>query len=1027
MWHSLRPVLLKRQGAALGVWGDAGVGKSYQVKALLQSLACRSSSFHASISLATLAQSLPKPKKLPLWAAHTLTRLEEGQELESTSVTASLGAAFAGLAPFVLHLEDIHEINPVRQALIYELAQVVLRTKGAGLVVTSRPELPEPFAPLELLPLSAEASCKLLERTLGTVPLPEAADWIYSKAAGNPLYTLEYLRYLTKQGFLWSDGKLWHWRTPPQGAMPTTVEALIAQLVGQARTEPLCSEVLGAKALLPRDTTAEVWSQVARVTLPELQTALKELSRQGLFRGDNFAHPLFREVTLKTVEPERKCHLARRALTVLKDEPEQAALFIEDANLGKKETLSLLTQAAQAARKNKDELAAGRLLAKAVPYAEGETRGRLALSAARALENADAPRALSLAAEAAQHLSEPAEALYLWAALLAGQGEVEKMHRVVEQLPRETLESPAWPAKYIRLLYLANKDEDRIAFWEGQPEAQAACSGETALFVAWGYLNLGRPSEALELIDHASKHTALSTLDRCNLLEASGAIGFYGGDYGSAEACFSEALELRQTLGCKPDTANVLRNRSVARLSQGQFRESLPDLEHALAIYSEAGKILYYAETLIMMSYVLVELGDYEGTETVLLEALELFRRVEPQPKLVDVLAQLAGLYLDWSAHTYAYLALRYAREADDIARSFAVNARLMAVSARARAETEAGNPLQGLAYADEALELALSLDILEAIVNNHHARGLALGALGRMSEAGDAFTRAYRLAEQHNLALETTKASLELDRLQGDLEGARKRLLWFEERGLMNGASLAKRYFPALAKATDTAELSRPQACLNVLGPMQLRREGKTCDVRGRKRQELLAVLLEARLAKRTEVSKLELLDTLYGDEDELRAVQRLKTLIHSVRKDLGNIVLTTHTGYSLGRVTSDAESFLETATTTLWRGVYLEGAESQLETVSEALYLLLLEQAERLLGTDSQEAARVARLLLGADPYNMQYLAVSLRALRSCDNYRTLGRVYEEAKVRFTELGERLPETWTVFLELQAIAFKH
>lgn len=1022
MWHSLRPVLLKRQGVALGVWGDAGVGKSYQVRALLQSLACRSSSFHAGVSLATLARDLLRPEKLPLWAAHTLARLEGGEALGSTSVTATLGAVFAGLAPFVLHLEDVHEADSARQTLTRELAQVVLRTKGAGLIVTSRRELLEPFAPFQLLPLSELASCRLLGRTLGVEPLPEAADWIYRKAAGNPLYTLEYLRYLTKQGFLWSDGKYWHWRTPPQGAMPTTVEALISQLVGQARMEPRCSELLEARALLPRDATTEVWSQVARVTPPELQLALKEFSRQGLFRGDDFAHPLFREVTLKTTGSERKCHLARRALTVLKDTPEQAAHFIEDATLGQEKTLTLLTQAAQSARKNKDELAAGRLLAKAVSYAKGEARGRLALSAACALENADVPFALSLAEEAAQHLGEPAEALYLWAALLAGQGEVEKMHKVVEQLPREMLTSPAWPAKYIRLLYLANKDEERISFWEGQPEAQTACSGETANFVAWGYLNLGRPAQALELINRVSKYMPLSAADRCNLLEAEGATKFYGGDYGSAEACFSEAFGLRQLLGSAPDTANVLRNRSVARLSQGRFRESLPDLEHALAIYSKAGKSLYYAETLIMMSYVLVELGDYERTETVLLEALELFRRAESQPKLVDALAQLTGLYLDWSAHTYAYLALRYAREAEEVARPFAVNSRLMAVSARSRAETEVGNPRQGLACADKALELALSLDILEAVVNSHYARGLALYALGRLSEAGDAFTRAYGLAEQHGLALEAAKCGLELDHLHGDLEGAKKRLAWFEERGLINGVDLTKRYFPALAKDPRTAGTLQPQACLNVLGPMQLRHEGKVHDIRGRKRQELLAVLLEARLAKRAEVSKLELLDTLYGDEDELRAVQSLKTLVHSVRRDLGDIILTTHTGYSLGHVTSDAERFLETAATTLWRGVYLEGAGSRLETVQESLYLSLFEQAERLLGTEPQEAARVARLLLEADPYNTQYLVVALKALRNCDNYRTLGRVYDEARVSFAELGERLPKTWTVFLELQA-----
>ena len=892
---------------------------------------------------------------------------------------------------------------------------------GRGLVVTSRRALPEPFTPVQLLPLSEDASRALLERTLGAEPPLEATRWIYGRAAGNPLYTLEYLRYLTRQGLLWSDGKHWHWRVPPQGAMPTTVEALIERLVKQAKVEPQYSAVLEAKALLPRDTKAEVWSQVAGVTQPELRAALKEFSQQGLFHGEAFAHPLFREVTLKTVAPERKRHLARRALRVLKNDPEQAALFIEDAGLGNEAALTVLTKAAQAARENKDELAAGRLLAKAVSYAKGETKGRLALEAACTLENIDVSLALSLAERAAQHLSEPAEALYLLAVILAGQGEVEQMQRVIERLPGDMLTSPAWPAKYIRLLYLANKDEERIAFWENQPEAQAACSGETANFVAWGYLNLGRPARALELIDHVSAQAALNTVDRCNLLEARAATGFYGGDYEGAETWFGEALELRQTLGSAPDTANVLRNRSVARLSQGRFRESLPDLEHALAIYSEAGKSLYYAETLIMMSYVLVELGDYERTETVLLEALELFRRVEPQPKLVDVLVQLTGLYLDWS-HTYAYLALKYAREAEAVAQTFPVNSRLMAVSALSRAETETGNARQGLAYADEALELATRLDILEAVVNSHYARGLALSALGRLSEANHAFSLAYELAEQHGLALEANKSGLELDRLNHDLEGARKRLTWLEDRGLLNGVALAKRYFPALAEDAETVQMSQTQACLDVLGPMQLRCEGTTLAVRGRRRQNLLAVLLEARLTGRTEVSKLELLDTLYGDEDELRAAQSLKTLIHSVRKDLGDIILTTHTGYSLGRVTSDAESFLETVDTVLWRGIYLGSAESRQGTVQEALYLSLLGQAERLLDTDPQETARVARLLLEADPYNATYLRLTLQALQNCHHLRTLGRVYDEAKEHFTELGENLPETWTAFLERQA-----
>lgn len=110
----LNPVLQKRIGLALGVWGEAGIGKSHQVKTLLNTLACRNLSVHATSSLITVAQSLPKPKKLPLWAESNVKRLTQGEAVESSSILDSLAAILSGLAPFVLHLEDIHEADSER-------------------------------------------------------------------------------------------------------------------------------------------------------------------------------------------------------------------------------------------------------------------------------------------------------------------------------------------------------------------------------------------------------------------------------------------------------------------------------------------------------------------------------------------------------------------------------------------------------------------------------------------------------------------------------------------------------------------------------------------------------------------------------------------------------------------------------------------------------------------------------------------------------------------------------------------------
>jgi tetratricopeptide (TPR) repeat protein len=1015
-----KPVLLKRQSVATGVWGEAGIGKSYKVTEFLKTLPCHSLSLHSTTPLPSLVTALPKPKKLALWAENNLNRLVKGEAVETPGILDALGALLAGLAPFVLHLEDLHETDQERLEFIQKLAQMVERSKGVGLIITSRNEPPQPFEGLRLEPLTREASDALLEKEVSATLPKEALLWIYDKAVGNPLYTLEYLRFLSRQGSLWNDGKRWYWRAPQGNTMPATVEALIEMLLAGVAQHPRLETALQAKALLPLATEDELWAKVAELSKKELEAAKLELRSRGLFKADAFAHPLYREVTLKNLPGATRRELARRALETLQDDPVKAALFLEDTGLEDERALELLKKAAGVARARKDETSAGRFLAKAVQYARGEEKGKLALEAAQSLEGVDVPLALTLTESAARHLSEPSEALYLQALLLAGQGEYDRMQRVVGQLPEAFRGNSTWTAKQIHLLYLAGRDEERIAFWESHPEAQETCDGATAHFVAWGYINTGQPALAAALIERSLATTTLSALDKANLLEARATLSFYGGAYHQAEVYFSEALGLRQSLDFAPATANVLRNRSMSRLQQGRFRESLADFEQALAIYSETGKSLYYAETLIMMSHALLELGDYEQTEAVLLEALELFRRAEPHPNLVAALVQLAALYLAWGTQTHSYLALKYAREVERVAANFAVNSRLMAVSALAHVEPK---PQRALAYANEALELATDLNILEAIVNSHYARGLALLALRQKDEAKEAFTLACQLAEEHGLVLEANKYGLELDRLTNDLESARKRVRWFEERGLLNSVNIAKRYFPVLAEATKPDKsASKGLPRLNVLGAMQISHDGRASLVRGRKRQEFVALLLEARLAGRSEVGRLGLLDTLYPNENELKALQNLKNLIHSLRSSFGEqAILTTNTGYGLGAIESDAEAFLETGDTRLWRGTYLKDIETRgRENVGDSLYLALFEKAKAMLETDSQEAGRVARFLLEADPYNVSYLTLNLQTLRARDNYRTLKQIYAEARERFSEVGEHLPETWLDFLGL-------
>jgi two-component SAPR family response regulator len=293
----------------------------------------------------------------------------------------------------------------------------------------------------------------------------------------------------------------------------------------------------------------------------------------------------------------------------------------------------------------------------------------------------------------------------------------------------------------------------------------------------------------------------------------------------------------------------------------------------------------------------------------------------------------------------------------------------------------------------------------------------------GQREEAAALFRAALQEAEKQGALLEQQRLGLELDHLNHDVTSARERLSWFEARGLQHGVRFVKRYFPELAvKASviETQEPSHSHLRLNVLGVMQLLNNTTSEDVRGRKRRELLAILLEARLAGRSEVGKLELLDTLYPGEDELKATTNLREMVHVLRQRLGmNVITTTATGYALGNVASDAEDFFASGDVALWRGVYLAGIDLELQSsVAESLYLLLYSKAQALLESRPKEAVRLARLLLEYDPYNREYLTLCLQALRAVNNHKSLTRLYSEARERLAEVGETLPEQWQTFL---------
>jgi hypothetical protein len=206
----------------------------------------------------------------------------------------------------------------------------------------------------------------------------------------------------------------------------------------------------------------------------------------------------------------------------------------------------------------------------------------------------------------------------------------------------------------------------------------------------------------------------------------------------------------------------------------------------------------------------------------------------------------------------------------------------------------------------------------------------------------------------------------------------------------------------------------------LEVLGPVRLT-NGETKSIKGRKRQALLAYLLEARIAGKPEVSKIELIDALHPDVDEPRALNALRVEVCELRAQLSpDVIVTTNAGYRLGEIQTDAETFLETRDTQLWRAAYLDGISFERDDDSgyQLLTGCLHECADGLIDSNPLEAGRVMRLLVKLEPFDLEFLRTKLRAFRASNNHRALGRAYDKARVRLREVGEFLPGAWAEFL---------
>jgi tetratricopeptide (TPR) repeat protein len=1026
----LGAVVSKRPSLTACLWGEPGIGKTHTARMLLQQTPCHHLTVHAAIPIRALLNVLPQPERLSAWVEAALENLDRGATPGQT-VTA-LTAWLVALSPFVLHIEDLYEANPERLELWSLLARAIKRTRGLGLIVTSRAPSPEAFESVRLESLDQESSRTLLEREVAASLPNEALNWIFDHTRGNPLYALEFFRHLTRLGHLWSDAQRWRWNAPTTQAMPASVEAVIAQMLEVALSTDEARATLETRAILGQESTEEVWAAISGLSLEQLKGAQRDLELHGVLRGGQFVHPLFHEVARGMLASDERRRIARKAIEVLEDDPLMVATFVDEAELPSEVALPLLEKAILIARAAKNERGVAELLVKAAAYSSQADRGPALLEASDVMTRFNLFEGERLAALAVQAQPENAKAVVWHARLLISLNRASEARTVIEQLPDEVMPRTERWLTMIELKGLRDP-EWILEVWNAHPEIHQQANAAVRRQVAIALYDLGDTVAARAAFQDVLALPNLPVYECVGALNVLAQIERDAGEFDQSELTFSQALEvieqnlapqgvMRMTeLQVKAWNATIFVNRSVVYRRQGDLRRAVQDAESGVALFVQVGSPHLYAAAQVGLAELLIHLGEHKRAERLLLEAQTVVEGRLYERVIVE--CDLAHLYLEWDAPYARALALKHARDAERQARTLSdLEARISVLHVAAWAEALHGQPARAFEHA-QALE-AISHDVNRprAMTLCLWVRGLAFERLEQRDTAVNALREALESAVHSKLdLLETQRIGLELDRITENIESARVRVSRARAGGNLNLVNLAGRLFPSLESTPNTAPndhaASRKQ--LQLLGPMTV--DGQPISERTRKGRELLALLLEARVTGRRDVPQLELLDALYPDLEEDKGAGALRQLVFRVRASLGpDAILRGAGGYALGAVDSDVERFLEMRDPGLWRGSYLQDIGAGWDSsMRDTLHDTLREVMVELLELDPHEVARLGKIALQSDPYDRDALRLCLQALHVVGDETTLNRLYKRSRTQFEEIGEPLPEDWTALLE--------
>ncbi len=1017
--NRLQPILSKKTSVFLAVWGEPGIGKTHTAQAALREIACRSISLAATTSFEKILKLLPKPQKLPTWVQIQLQRIDKQETIPKKAIFESLIAVITHLVPFVLHLEDLHEMSSEQQAELNQLTQALTRVRGVGLLATSR-TCPEDF-PIQLFleQATTEEIRDLLTKEMATQIPQSALDWILQRSQGNPLFALEFLRYLTRAGSLWSDGTQWYWRAPNNDFLPLTVQALIEQRLQQVNQDSALQSILTIRALLPAEPFANfesVWQALSEVSASDWQEKYGILQIQKLLINHNFVHPLFNEVIQQQISMSQKQKFAKQLIQILKTiQPEIAVSYLDMAQLPNHQAVEILELAiADAIRTGKRTLQA-QLQVQIVKLLPIEKQVLAAIKAGEALMQVG--RNATEIAHWANSLSpNNLDIVRILVKSTYNTGQTPHGFEILRAVSADQQETSRWKALYFETLVAAANYQEAVNYWQTNSDLHAIAQAGTLERVIIAYREIGQHSEGNKILHQALNRTDLTEQEHIGLLEQKANALIMQGQLQEAFDLLGQLVEKAKQLEMLDSITVFLYNRANIGRVIGQFSIARDSILEALVLTHQAGHIVRGAWMQNILGMLQTDLGEYQAAESTLLEARDIHLRQNFPSAISSCAKALTRLYCIWQQPYSEFMARKYSKEAMLLDRQEQTPMSLtLGLLGCAEVEAHYGQSQDALTFCNQALEIIRSKSVAPLEAAAYLLRGRIYKKINDTMSAESDLLQALSFSQKTKSEIEIHLIELQLADLSQNKNTLQDKLNYFQKQSLYGHIQ------EFMVTQTTTQTPSNNTMQINVLGTINLENAQQPLKIRGRKRLECLAYLLETRLVGRSEATTADLCQALYPELSDSESKAALKQLVFQIRTQIGTeIIQSTTNGYTLGEISSDIELFLKNQDSSLWRGAYLSGfGQGWFSTVQETLLYALKNTVEILAESNPQEAARLGMIWREIEPYDLEALELTMRAYQSAGHNSSMKKLFDTARSQFLEVGIELSHLASDFLQ--------